>query len=202
MNRAFKGVWIPKEIWLTKDLNSTEKLMLTEISSLDNEDGCIAGNSWFSEFFGLSKSRCSEIITSLSKKGYITVELTPSGSRTLRRQTTLRDPETNNILVYNNNNIKETNTDTCKNKGGKKTTGKPTNVKEVDEYLKSLNETSFTGQTFWDHYEAIGWVRVVGVKEIKIKSWKSVVRTWVSRRNNQSNGNDTPETPSKYRQAK
>ena len=74
MKRDFKGVWIPKEIWLSTDLKVMEKLILVEIDSLDNEDGCFASNEHFSKFFSLSKNRCSEIIKSLEKKGYIAID--------------------------------------------------------------------------------------------------------------------------------
>ena len=70
-NRAFKGVWIPAEIWLSKNLSITEKVFLAEINSLDNKDGCFASNQYFSDFFELSSTRCSHIITSLKKKGFI-----------------------------------------------------------------------------------------------------------------------------------
>lgn len=51
MERAFKGVWIPKEIWLSKELTLTEKVFLTEIESLDNSDGCFASNEHFGNVF-------------------------------------------------------------------------------------------------------------------------------------------------------
>ena len=38
--RAFRGIWIPKEIWLSKDLTLQEKVFIVEIDSLDNEKGC------------------------------------------------------------------------------------------------------------------------------------------------------------------
>lgn len=76
MERDFKGIWIPKEIWLSKELSITEKAFLAEIDSLDNEDGCFAGNDYFSEFFGLSKSRCTEIIKSLEGKGFLEISYT------------------------------------------------------------------------------------------------------------------------------
>lgn len=75
MNRAFKGIWIPKEIWEDDRLGWTEKLLLVEIDSLDNKDGCWATNEYFAKFFKLSKDRVSKLITELRKKGYITVEL-------------------------------------------------------------------------------------------------------------------------------
>ena len=74
MKRAFRGVWIPAEIWLSKELTLQEKVFFAEIDSLNNDDGCYASNQYFSDFFGLSKNRCSEIIKSLEKKGLISIE--------------------------------------------------------------------------------------------------------------------------------
>jgi uncharacterized phage protein (TIGR02220 family) len=74
MERDFKGIWIPREVWLNKDLKAMEKLFLVEIDSLDNEEGCFAGNDYFSDFFGLSKNRCSEIIKSLEKKNLVSID--------------------------------------------------------------------------------------------------------------------------------
>ena len=73
MNRAFRGVWIPKEIWLSEDLTLQEKVFLVEIDSLDNEEGCFANNKYFADFFQLSKSRVSQIISNLEKKELISV---------------------------------------------------------------------------------------------------------------------------------
>lgn len=75
MQRDFKGIWIPKELWLLRDLSLLEKVMLIEIDSLDNESGCYATNDYFAEFFGLSKGRISKIINNLVRKGFITSEL-------------------------------------------------------------------------------------------------------------------------------
>lgn len=85
--RDFKGVWIPKEIWLSTDLKVMEKLILVEIDSLDNEDGCFASNEHFSKFFSLSKNRCSEIIKSLEKKGYIKIDyIYQEGSKAISKR--------------------------------------------------------------------------------------------------------------------
>lgn len=73
--RNFKGVWIPKEIWLAKDLGWSEKVLLVEIDSLDGEQGCFASNEYLADFFKLSKDRISKMISSLRDKGYITVQL-------------------------------------------------------------------------------------------------------------------------------
>jgi Helix-turn-helix domain len=71
MERDFKGIWIPKEIWLNNDLTLQEKVFLVEIDSLDNKEGCYASNQYFADFFGISTTRVSLIIKSLCDKGYI-----------------------------------------------------------------------------------------------------------------------------------
>jgi DNA-binding Lrp family transcriptional regulator len=70
-NRDFKGVWIPKEIWLEKTLTITEKCLLVEIDSLDQGNGCFASNEYLAEFIGSSESSVANIISNLRKKGYI-----------------------------------------------------------------------------------------------------------------------------------
>ncbi|KYG28147.1 DnaD domain protein [Alkalihalobacillus trypoxylicola] len=75
MNRDFKGIWIPRDIWLSNDLSTQEKVFMAEIDSLDNGPGCFASNKHFSEFFNLSKGRCSQIIATLEEKGFIKVKM-------------------------------------------------------------------------------------------------------------------------------
>jgi len=85
MERNFKGIWIPKEIWLNKKLTVMEKLFLVEIDSLDNEKGCYASNKHFSEFFDLSKNRCTEIIKKLELKGLLTIEIVRKENQIIKR---------------------------------------------------------------------------------------------------------------------
>ncbi|GMQ64189.1 helix-turn-helix domain-containing protein [Vallitalea maricola] len=85
MERDFKGIWIPKEIWLSSDLTMQERIFLVEIDSLDNSGGCYAKNEHFAKFFGLSKNRCSEIIKSLETKGYITIAYIKDGKQIIKR---------------------------------------------------------------------------------------------------------------------
>ena len=84
-NRDFKGVWIPKHIWLKTELSWMEKLFLVEIDSLDNEKHCFASNSYFADFFQLSKARCTQVIKSLETKGYLTIHLERKGKQVIKR---------------------------------------------------------------------------------------------------------------------
>ena len=76
MNRDFRGIWIPRHIWLDKNLKPIERILLAEIESLGGlSDGCFASNQYLAEFFDLSKDRISKLISGLKNKGYVTVEL-------------------------------------------------------------------------------------------------------------------------------
>lgn len=86
MERAFRGVWIPREIWLSKELSLQEKVFLVEIDSLDNEDGCYASNKYFAEFFGLTKGRCSQVISGLEKKGYVSSEIVYGEDKSIQKR--------------------------------------------------------------------------------------------------------------------
>jgi len=71
-NRDFKGIWIPKKIWLNTDLSIIEKVLLVEIDSLDNsERGCFASNEYLATFVQLSEGRVANIISDLKKRKFI-----------------------------------------------------------------------------------------------------------------------------------
>lgn len=71
LERDFKGVWIPREIYLREDLSWTEKILLIEVNSLDRGDGCFASNLYLAKFLNISESRVADILTNLRKKGLI-----------------------------------------------------------------------------------------------------------------------------------
>jgi len=60
--RDFKGVWIPRDIWLSKQLSLMAKVLFVEIHSLDNERGCFASNAYFAEFFQVSDRQIRNLI--------------------------------------------------------------------------------------------------------------------------------------------
>ena len=78
MNRDFKGVWIPKDIWLNKDLTAIDKVVLTEIGSLDNENHCTATNKYLAEFCGVSESTITRSIKKLVELNLIETEMKTS----------------------------------------------------------------------------------------------------------------------------
>lgn len=73
-NRDFKGVWIPKEIWLNSELSALDKIIYAEIDSLDGENGCTASNEYLATFCDCSVTKVSLAISKLIEMGFIYVE--------------------------------------------------------------------------------------------------------------------------------
>lgn len=91
--RQFRGVWIPADIWLSKELSLQEKVMLVEIESLQHpERGCFKTNKRLAEFFNLSASRVSEVISSLARKGFIRIVNIRDGKQIVERRIFLSTP--------------------------------------------------------------------------------------------------------------
>lgn len=72
--REFRGIWIPAEIWLDKDLSALDKVIFAEIDSLDLDDThCYASNEYLAQFCNCSVRSASASIQLLISKGYIEV---------------------------------------------------------------------------------------------------------------------------------
>ncbi len=110
MNRDFKGVWIPKEIYLNKGLNWTDKILLIEITSLDGEKGCFASNAHFAEFLGVKETAISKSISKLKKLGFIhqssfdgRKRILKTGKSALSKKTSLPCPKEQGCDVVDDN---------------------------------------------------------------------------------------------------
>lgn len=84
MDRDFKGVWIPKDIWLNKELSALDRVMFAEISSLDNESHCIASNEYFAEFCGVGVATITRSISKLRDMGLIETSLPDGRHRVIK----------------------------------------------------------------------------------------------------------------------
>ena len=109
--RDSKGVWIPRTVWLDDRLNALDKVILTEIDSLDNgERGCYASNKHIAEFCQCSETKVSTAISKLIKLGYITVQKFDGRQRELK--SSLSKFERQGLKNCNSDfkNLKESNT--------------------------------------------------------------------------------------------
>ena len=182
MERDFKGIWIPKEVWLNKSLKLIEKLFLVEIDSLDNEYGCYASNKYFSEFFGITKGRCSQVITKLNEKGLINIKFEREGkvivSRIIKVVKKLNRVYNDDVLPIKKNkggylkNDEDNNT-IYNNTDNNNNRFKKPKIEDIESYCLE-RKNKINAERFFNYYESKGWM----VGRNKMKCWKSAVRNW------------------------
>lgn len=185
LNRDFKGIWIPKGIWLDKRLNALDKIILVEIDSLDaNEEGCYASNKYLADFCQCTETKISTSIKKLVELGYIKItsfdgrkRYIKSRLKEIERQTLknlkadFKKVKDNNIYNNIDNNIDNNKKENIKRKIFKKPT-----IEEINEYCKERNN-GIDAEAFYDFYESKDWY----VGKNKMKDWKACVRTWEKR---------------------
>lgn len=76
VTEKLKGLWIPAEVLLNKDLSDKEKIILSMILYLSEETkSCFASNKYIANIVNVTANRVSKIISSLKEKQYIKVKL-------------------------------------------------------------------------------------------------------------------------------
>lgn len=208
--RNFKGVWIPKEIWLDKNLNIQEKCFLAEINSLDDEvKGCFALNEHFSNLFNLSKNRCSEVIKSLQEKGFISVDYEYKNKQIIGRTIKIinkfypfgkstppfdisNTPSENLVdRITLENNILDSNT-LSHDISYKKKKFIPPTLEDVQQYINERNN-GLDAKSFYDYYAVNDWHDGNGKP---VKSWKQKLLTWEKHNKEKANSQNIQTLPS------
>lgn len=91
--RQFRGVWIPKEVWLDDKLTYFEKAVYAEIDSLDGEDGCFASNKYLAGFLHCTERHVIRAIAHLKELGYIDTEVFDGRKRVIKICRIFSEPE-------------------------------------------------------------------------------------------------------------
>lgn len=187
--RDFKGIWIPKEIWLNQDLSMTDKIIFAEIDSLSKADGCYASNEYLAKFCGCSERSVSGSIANLLKLGYIKKVSFDGRTRVLRScfayvstETSRNcEPQSHNlqhINIVNNieRDIKETDISSLHSDISKENPPKRFKKPTIDEVAAYCRErkNSVDPEAFVAYYESKGWM----VGRSPMKDWKQAVITF------------------------
>jgi len=181
MNREFKGVWIPADIYRDTRLTWTQKLMLVEIDSFSrNGLECFVSNEHLSEHLQVGISAIEKCLKSLVDMGLVErgrVYVGKSYRRTLRLTTGMyygSDPE--QIRGTTRNEVRHTNTLT--NSDTKpRNRRQPNSIEDVQDYfVKCGRHDAEDAAKFFDYYTANGWTQGKGKA---IKDWQAAARNWM-----------------------
>lgn len=142
--RDFKGVWIPKEVWLDTRLNALEKIILTEIDSLDMSDkGCYASNKYIADFCQCSETKVSTAISKLIEFGYVYVQSFDGRQRVLKSRLSNFERQSARNCEADFKKLRDINTPTnTPNNTEKKERKKESKPTSYDEILSQITDES------------------------------------------------------------
>lgn len=151
--RDFKGVWIPKEVWLDERLSMLDKGILAEVDSLDmGENGCFASNEHLAEFCQCSVTKVSTSITKLVDLGYLSVRSFDGRKRFLKSSLSKNERQTFKNCKADFQKVKDSNT----------------SIRPLNKPAKSISCDCPGFDDFWKVYP-----RHVA-KQNALKSWKAL----------------------------
>ena len=181
MERIVKGIWIPIEIWMDKDLSWNEKILLMEIDSFTSKDReCYISNEYIAELLGVSVSWASKCLSHLLDLGLVRVVKFDGRKRyvesTIQFKADLNDSSMQDgIKVPHTNNNEYININTLSNKETRHKFVKPS-VEEIRQYCREKG-VNVDAEQFFNFYESKGWV----IGKSPMKNWRAAVATWAKR---------------------
>jgi len=106
-----KGMWIPIHILSDKNLDPTDKMLLTEVLSLCDNGTCFASDNHYARLLNISQPAVNKRLKSLVKRGYIVSDIKYSGGKKVGKVLKVNNnqgynkKEVNNNQCYNDNNL-------------------------------------------------------------------------------------------------
>lgn len=182
-SRNFKGVWIPKDLYLEPSLTWTQKLILLEVDSFSNNGlPCFVSNEHLAHFTRASLSSVEKGISKLVQAGYLDrtrKRVDGRSTRFLRVNrskfcdwTTVKEAEKSPQEIRSTyNNIPKQTTKPKKERT-------PADITVVVEAFTSVGSTETEALKFYDYYSANGWTQG---KNKPIVDWRAAARGWIRR---------------------
>ena len=180
MERIVKGIWIPIEIWMNKDLSWNEKILLMEIDSFTSKDReCYISNEYIAELLGVSVSWASKCLSHLLDLGLVRVVKFDGRKRyvesTIQFKADLNDSSMQDGIKVPHTNNNEYINNTLSNKDTRQKFVKPS-IEEIRQYCQEKG-VNVDAEQFFNFYESKGWL----IGKSPMKNWRAAVSTWAKR---------------------
>jgi len=182
---------IPCRYLMSKDINSTQKLLIGLVSSLSNLKGyCFASNDYLAECLNISKITVSQLVSDLEKKGYFGRIIYRNDKKQVEQRVLVlildkHLPLENDIPMVENNDTLPLNFNIppIENRKDNIKVNSNINIKNnsiiptmemVEDYFAE-KERPELAESFFDFYTSNGWM----VGKNKMKDYKSAIRNWI-----------------------
>ena len=180
MERIVKGIWIPIEIWMDKDLSWNEKILLMEIDSFTSKDReCYISNEYIAELLGVTDRCARKYLSHLLELGLVRVVKFDGRKRyvesTIQFKADLNDSSMQDGIKVPHTNNNEYINNTLSNKDTRQKFVKPS-IEEIRQYCQEKG-VNVDAEQFFNFYESKGWL----IGKSPMENWRAAVSTWAKR---------------------
>jgi hypothetical protein len=192
---------IPAKFLISKDISSTQKLLLGLISSLSNLKGyCFASNEYLADLLDVSKTTVSQAISDLETKGYLGRIIYRNDKKEIeQRILTIIMDRKNDIPISENHNTlplkndipisenRKENNKINNNINNKYNKGVKPTISQVEDFFLEKGSTTEQAKKAFDYYEVADWHDAKGKP---VKNWKQkMLSVWINNSNFKNNFN-------------
>lgn len=192
---------IPAKFLISKDISSTQKLLLGLISSLSNLKGyCFASNEYLAELLDVSKTTVSQAISDLETKGYLGRIIYRNDKKEIEQRilTIIIDKKTDIPISENHNTLplkndipisknRKENNKYNNNINNKYNNGVKPTLSQVEDFFLEKGSTTEQAKKAFDYYEVADWHDAKGKP---VKNWKQkMLSIWINNSNFKTNFN-------------
>jgi SOS-response transcriptional repressor LexA len=192
---------IPAKFLISKDISSTQKLLLGLISSLSNLKGyCFASNEYLADLLDVSKTTVSQAISDLETKGYLGRIIYRNDKKEIeQRILTIIMDRKNDIPISENHNTlplkndipisenRKENNKINNNINNKYNKGVKPTLSQVEDFFLEKGSTTEQAKKAFDYYEVADWHDAKGKP---VKNWKQkMLSVWINNSNFKNNFN-------------
>jgi len=192
---------IPAKFLISKDISSTQKLLLGLISSLSNLKGyCFASNEYLAELLDVSKTTVSQAISDLETKGYLGRIIYRNDKKEIEQRilTIIIDKKTDIPISENHNTLplkndipisenRKENNKINNNINNKYNKGVKPTLSQVEDFFLEKGSTTEQAKKAFDYYEVADWHDAKGKP---VKNWKQkMLSVWINNSNFKTNFN-------------
>ena len=200
MDRDFKGIWIPKEVWIDERLSPLEKIILAEIDSLDTEEygGCVAGNDYLAGFCQCSANKVALAVSKLKELGYIEFISFDGRTRKLKSRLNISQRQTlkkSKADLEKENAIKKEDKNIDYRKEHTEKRFVAPSLEEMEQFCKERNNGVDAKKVF-DYYSEANWKDGRGNP---VKNWKQkIIAVWERKEEQKNQGCHVAHEASEY----
>ena len=163
---VFKGVWIPRAVFVIDDLTLHQKIVVSMVINLTSDEPCYATNHYIGEILGIHPTRVSVHLNNLKKMGYLDIKIVRNKDKHITKRLITPTPALRNRIGGLSETANQPISETAKGIIKKDNKEDNKHISESNRLIKDREKEDF--KKFWFTIPELRRIN----KPLTLKHWK------------------------------